>query len=575
MKTKTASTNKENKVQPLARLVNKYLSSMLMTALMLILLIFSIGGIKVITWMHQIELDRQVQLLDAEVALYLDNHLVTMRDISALPLITQSVMQPNALLEDVSDFMGKIRLLGEARPLALLDYRGSNIHGVYIDEIFRKQLMNNLQEDQVDSFVKLITLNSKPVILLGVPISFNGLIEGALASMVPLEDMLSTLGRGANLDEMLIQIVQDQAVVESIGSPVNSVVFGHIFSKSLQAEIHLKDKISHVKRVWIIGFFSVGIMVILIVVGLTAITCRMCRHTLLKPINQFREDTRKAGDKGIYRPVNMTNTPIRELVEMGEDFNKMLLRIEARESSLLSVQNELKEAHRRLKIWDEAKRQWVGNLGHELRTPLSGLISVCDSVFYMSEQEINFDDLKDEYKKTKSTIEKLLNDASLLTFMDVSSEKFKLESTELGVVIAGTMDEMEGRQVKVVKHASLEDMEYSLVYVEPALLQRAFTDIFCTIACCIDVGTSIDLISESDEEHIVLLLSAFGKSLSNQEIELFFEVGGQRDTFKAGEEFGLGAHLAGRIIKLFGGDAQVYCEKGKITVEIRLPRVLK
>lgn len=52
-------------------------------------------------------------------------------------------------------------------------------------------------------------------------------------------------------------------------------------------------------------------------------------------------------------------------------------------------------------------------------------------------------------------------------------------------------------------------------------------------------------------------------------------MGGQRDTFKAGEEFGLGAHLAGRIIKLFGGDAQVYYEKGKITVEISLPRVLK
>jgi signal transduction histidine kinase len=575
MKTKSASPNKENKLQPLAQLVNRYLSSTLMVALMLILLIFSIGGMKVITWMHQIELDRQVQLLDAEVALYLDNHLVTMSDISALPLITQSVMQPDALLEDVSDFMGKIRLLGEARPLALLDYRGSNIHGVYIDEIFRKQLMNNLQEDQADSVVKLITLNSTPVILLGVPILFNGLVEGALASMVPLEDMLSTLGRGANLDEMLIQIVQDQAVVESIGSPVNSVFFGHIFSKSLQAEIHLKDKISHLKRAWIIGFFSVGIMVILIVVGFTAITRRMCRHTLLKPINQLREDARKAGEKGIYRPVNMTNTPIRELVEMGEDFNEMLLRIEAREASLLSVQNELKEAHRRLKIWDEAKRQWVGNLGHELRTPLSGLISVCDSIFYMSGQEIDFDDLKDEYKKTKSTIEKLLNDASLLTFMDVSSETFKLEPTELGVVIAGTMDEMEGRQVKVVKQASTEDMEYSLVYVEPALLQRAFTDICCTIACCIDVGTSIELISEGDEERIVLLLSAFGKSLSNQEIELFFEVGGQRDTFKAGEEFGLGAHLAGRIIKLFGGDAQVYYEKGKITVEISLPRVLK
>jgi nitrogen-specific signal transduction histidine kinase len=52
-------------------------------------------------------------------------------------------------------------------------------------------------------------------------------------------------------------------------------------------------------------------------------------------------------------------------------------------------------------------------------------------------------------------------------------------------------------------------------------------------------------------------------------------VGGQRDIFKAGEEFGLGAHLAARIIKLFDGIIQVSSKNNKITVEIILPRYIK
>lgn len=50
---------------------------------------------------------------------------------------------------------------------------------------------------------------------------------------------------------------------------------------------------------------------------------------------------------------------------------------------------------------------------------------------------------------------------------------------------------------------------------------------------------------------------------------------GPLDIFKAGEEFGLGAHLAARIIKLFDGIIQVSSKNNKITVEIILPRYIK
>ena len=42
---------------------------------------------------------------------------------------------------------------------------------------------------------------------------------------------------------------------------------------------------------------------------------------------------------------------------------------------------QLVEAHRRLKVWNDAKSQWLGVLAHEMRTPLTGLFGVGDYVF--------------------------------------------------------------------------------------------------------------------------------------------------------------------------------------------------
>lgn len=573
--TETTTKKGMKRLQPLSKLVSGYLLGTLIFTIMLTVILLSIGAVKGFRWLHQAELDRQVQVHDAEVTLYLENHLTVMKDIAALPLITQAVMQPDALLENVSDFISRTRLLGVPRPLTLLDYRGTTIHGPFIDPALRMQFMKILQSAETDSFTKLVMLDSKQMILLGVSIRFNDLIEGALISMVPLEDILSTIGLGADLDHVLIEIVKDQTIVGSVGAPIESEIFGTIFSESLQAEMYLKDNISHVKEMWLKGSSLIGLAVLFIMLGFAAITGRICRSVLMKPINQLREDTRLAGSKRIYRPVTPMDTPIKELAELSDDFDKMLNRIKARESSLLKVQNELKEAHRRLKIWDEAKRQWLGNLGHELRTPLSGLIAVCDSVFYATEQETDYDELKEEYTETRRTLEKLLDDASMLTYIDVSSDTFKLEPTELGAVIAGTIDEMQGHSVEIVQHASVRAIERSLVNAEPAMLQRAFTDILRILSHCIDKQAGIELRSTSGEEHVVLLMTSSTGSLSAQEIELFFEVGGERDRFKAGEEFGLGAHLAARIIKLSGGNIRVQSENNKITVEIVLPRTLK
>src|SRR3972149_6821937 len=39
---------------------------------------------------------------------------------------------------------------------------------------------------------------------------------------------------------------------------------------------------------------------------------------------------------------------------------------------------ELSEAHRRLRVWDGARQQWLDTIAHELRTPLQGIFGIAE-----------------------------------------------------------------------------------------------------------------------------------------------------------------------------------------------------
>jgi signal transduction histidine kinase len=83
-------------------------------------------------------------------------------------------------------------------------------------------------------------------------------------------------------------------------------------------------------------------------------------------------------------------------------------------------------------------------------------------------------------------------------------------------------------------------------------------------------GEPVALTTEVCASRVKVTLSAGPRALPAEALETFFDVGGQRVLLKGDGDFGLGAALASRIIRLFHGQVAVRNDPGLI-MEIVLP----
>lgn len=218
---------------------------------------------------------------------------------------------------------------------------------------------------------------------------------------------------------------------------------------------------------------------------------------------------------------------------------------------------ELAEADRRLRIWDDAKNQWLNTLSHEMRTPLTGILGITELLFSQLPDTSTFHDLLEAYNASRHRITKLIDDAQTLAQMDVAAEHFGVSPLSLAAVLKSALTEFKLQAPECNVDASLAAIEGRVVEGETKLLTRAFTDLLLTASFCMSDGGPLTLEAHVSSEQAHVVISFGSKALSPDAIETFFDVGGQRTLLKDGGDFGLGPALASRILRLFNGQVTI------------------
>jgi DNA-binding response OmpR family regulator len=231
---------------------------------------------------------------------------------------------------------------------------------------------------------------------------------------------------------------------------------------------------------------------------------------------------------------------------------------------------ELAEAHRRLQIWDGAKSDWLNVLSHEMRTPLNGVIGISELLFMDLPPGSDSCGLRGEFDRSCQRIDKLMDDALTLASIDVEAADFAVSAVPLATVIRCAQELAAKRVPGNAVQASLAAVEGVTVSGDQRLLNRAFTDLLVTTIHCVADGEPVALTTEVCASRVKVTLSAGPRALPAEALETFFDVGGQRVLLKGDGDFGLGAALASRIIRLFHGQVAVRNDPGLI-MEIVLP----
>jgi K+-sensing histidine kinase KdpD len=230
------------------------------------------------------------------------------------------------------------------------------------------------------------------------------------------------------------------------------------------------------------------------------------------------------------------------------------------EEIVASRTRELAKAHSRLTILDRAKNDFLQIISHELRTPLNGLLGVSEIVLDESSSEViprEIDELRHMFEQSRQRMISLLDDALLLTQIDVNGDKFKSVPLSLNVALDRAMERTTA--FADLRHVTLQRAPADLGQVlgEEELLVKGFHALLETAVKFSARGGTVRLAREIVPDSLQLIIESRGRTIPEPAIPNFFDIFSICEAVSPGEDLGLSAPVASRILSLFGSTVTV------------------
>lgn len=247
--------------------------------------------------------------------------------------------------------------------------------------------------------------------------------------------------------------------------------------------------------------------------------------------------------------------------------NKIVWDPQGRVSEILSVgtditerktrEHEIERLHARLSILDKAKSDFLGLISHELRAPLCGLYAIADMLLETCPRTPKNERRIEMFQQTRRRLLTILEDALLLTEIEVNAEKYAKSLIPLGetlrLAVEGAADFAESRKVTL---APAPD-DPRMVCGETKLVAKAIQTLLETAVKFSNAGETIRLSNPCADGEVVLLIDARGRSIPATEMPRFFQVFSIAEPITPSGDLGLGPPLAERTLSLFGGGVVV------------------
>jgi two-component system, sensor histidine kinase and response regulator len=257
-----------------------------------------------------------------------------------------------------------------------------------------------------------------------------------------------------------------------------------------------------------------------------------------------------------------------QAVELQRLLEALRLQNEHLEETVAARTGELAEANSRLTILDRAKDDFLRIISHELRTPLNGLLGVGEIV--LGDPSLADDsELRAMFEQSRQKMISLLDDALLLTQIDVSGQKFSSAPISLNLVLDRALER--AMPFAGPRNVTLQPAPAGLGQVrgEADLLVRCFHALLETAVKFSEKGGAVRLASEAEPDRLRVVIQCHGRTIPDSIITKFFDIFSICEAVSPGEDLGLSAPVASRILALFGSTVTVAnCEPPGIRLTV-------
>lgn len=227
------------------------------------------------------------------------------------------------------------------------------------------------------------------------------------------------------------------------------------------------------------------------------------------------------------------------------------------EEAVAARTRELAEANQRLTILDRSKSDFLNLISHEFRSPLNGILGVGELVLNEMPSSQENDELRELFKRSRRRILSMLDDALLLTQIDLKSEQVRSTQVSLSSALARATERAaelaESREVTLPTPPA----DMGLVLADPNLLARALQALLETAVKFSEKGDMVGLSYDFAAGSRRVILESQGRAIRDAALVKFFDLFSIDEALTPGGDLGVAPPLAFRILSLFGGSVSI------------------
>ncbi len=269
---------------------------------------------------------------------------------------------------------------------------------------------------------------------------------------------------------------------------------------------------------------------------------------LLKPIAHLQEAMNEVANGNLNVKMPEENR-IDEIENINHSFNIMV---------------------RELGSTKEIQKDFISNVSHEFKTPLSAIEGYATLLQDKSLSEAEREEYTDEIISTTKTMTELVTNILLLSkvenqAIEYTKEEYKLDEQIREVVV---MLEPMWSQKNIEFDAELDDVK---IMGNRALLMNVWRNLIENAIKFTPDGSKVTLALTSSDETVRFTVRDEGEGINEDEKDMIFHKFYQSDTSHKQQGNGLGLPLVKRILELVGGDVSVANVEGGCEFAVNLP----
>ncbi len=227
------------------------------------------------------------------------------------------------------------------------------------------------------------------------------------------------------------------------------------------------------------------------------------------------------------------------------------------EQTVAARTRELAKANEQLTILDRSKSAFLKLISHEFRTPLHGILGVGEIILEGRPVTEDNNELRELFKRSRRRILSILDDALLLTQIEVSGEEFRSVPVSfdraLSRAIERTIEFAESCEVTLAPPSD----DQGLVVADENLLVRALHALLETAVKFSAKGETVGLSCDAVADSQRVIIESQGRTIPGPALGKFFDLFSIGEAITPGGDLGLGPPVAYRILSLFGASVSV------------------